>query len=62
VGGLRYATGSLRSTHDFIIDGFADSILNNTAPPVPAEEGRESVRVLGLIAKQLETRSATKAV
>ena len=27
VSGLRYVTGSLRSTHDFIIDGFADSII-----------------------------------
>ena len=29
VNGFRYATGSLRSTHDFIIDGFVDSIINS---------------------------------
>lgn len=52
--GGRYLTKSMRSTHDFIIEGFADSLINNTPPPVTAEEGRESVRVLGIIAQQLE--------
>jgi predicted dehydrogenase len=56
--GLRYATGSLRSTHDFIIDGFTDSILNGTASPVPAEEGRESARVLNMIVERLSTQNA----
>jgi predicted dehydrogenase len=56
VSGLRYATGSLRSTHDFIIDGFADSIINGTESPVPAEEGRESVRVLNMIVEKLATK------
>jgi predicted dehydrogenase len=51
--GSRYATASLRTTHDFIIDGFADSIINDTPSPVPAEEGRESVRILDMIAQQL---------
>ena len=58
--GGRYATKSLRSTHDFIIEGFADSILNQKEPPVTAAEGRESVRVLGLIAKQLDEISEPK--
>jgi hypothetical protein len=53
VSGLRYATGSLRTTHDFIIDGFVDSIINGTESPVPAEEGRESVRVLNMIVEKL---------
>jgi 2-alkyl-3-oxoalkanoate reductase len=51
--GFRYATGSLRSTHDFIIDGFADSIINGTESPVPAEEGRESVRIQNMIVERL---------
>lgn len=51
--GLRYATGSLRTTHDFIIDSFADSIINGAPSPVSAEEGRESVRVLNLIVDEL---------
>jgi len=60
--GARYATKSLRSTHDFIIDGFADSILNNTEPPVTAAEGRESVRVVGIIARQLDGKSGAAVV
>ena len=56
VNGLRYATGSLRTSHDFIIDGFADSIINGTQSPVPAEEGRESVRVLNMIVQKLSDR------
>jgi predicted dehydrogenase len=54
VSGLRYTTGSLRSTHDFIIDGFADSIINGTESPVPAEEGRESIRVMNMIVEKLK--------
>jgi hypothetical protein len=56
--GARYATRTLRSTHDFIIGGFAESLINNTAVPVPADEGRESVRVLGVITKQLDEAKA----
>jgi len=56
VSALRHATGYLRSTHDFIIDGFVESIINDTQSPVPAEEGRESVRVLGMIAQQLQAK------
>src|SRR5438552_6959476 len=56
VNGLRYATGSLRTTHDFIIDGFADSVINGTQSPVPAEEGREAVRVLNMIVEKLSRR------
>jgi hypothetical protein len=54
VSGLRYTTGCLRTTHDFLIDGFADSIINGTESPVPAEEGRESVRVLNMIVEKLK--------
>jgi predicted dehydrogenase len=53
--GWRYATGSLRTTHDFIIDEFTDSILNGIPSPVPAEDGRESVRVLGMIVESLNS-------
>jgi predicted dehydrogenase len=60
--GAGYATKSLRSTHDFIIGGFTDSILHNTPPPVTAAEGRESVRVLGIIARQLDGMPEKKPV
>ena len=55
--GIRYATGSLRTTHDFIIEGFADSIINGTESPVPAEDGRESVRVLNMIVAALHNQA-----
>jgi predicted dehydrogenase len=51
--GMRYATGSLRTTHDFIIGGFVDSIINGTPSPVPAEDGKESIRVLNMIVESL---------
>jgi predicted dehydrogenase len=53
VNGLRYATGSLHSTHDFIVEGFVDSITNRTESPVPAEDGRESVRIQNKIVEAL---------
>jgi predicted dehydrogenase len=53
---LRYATGTLRTTHDFIIDGFANAIIKSTESPVPAEDGRESVRVLNMIVEKLRAR------
>jgi predicted dehydrogenase len=55
VNGFRYVTGSLRTTHDFIIDGFADSIINGTKSPVPPEEGRESVRIQNMIVEELNS-------
>ena len=42
-----------KKTHDILIERFVDSILNDTPPPVTAEEGREAVRVMNLIAEQL---------
>jgi 2-alkyl-3-oxoalkanoate reductase len=54
VNGFRYATGSLRSTHDFIIGDFAESIINGSKSPVPAQEGRESVRIQNMIVEQLD--------
>jgi predicted dehydrogenase len=56
--GLRYTTGSLRTTHDFLIDGFTDSIIHGTESPVPAEHGRESTRVLNMIVEKLNATAA----
>jgi predicted dehydrogenase len=53
VNGFRYGTGSLRSTHDFIVDGFVNSIIKGADSPVPAEEGRESVRIQNMILEKL---------
>jgi predicted dehydrogenase len=38
--------GKHHSGHHTLIEKFAESILNDTAPPVPGEEGREVVRLL----------------
>jgi predicted dehydrogenase len=61
VNGFRYATGTLRSTHDFIVDGFAESIIKGTVSPVPAEDGRESVRVQNMIVEELKHSSRSSA-
>jgi predicted dehydrogenase len=50
---VRYATGRLRSTHELLIDRFVESIIANQPPPVSAEEGREAVRVVKMIADEL---------
>jgi predicted dehydrogenase len=51
--GFKLATGRTSSTHDHLIRAFAASLLDKTPPPVSAEEGREAVRVMGMIAGQL---------
>ncbi len=45
---LRIATGRLRRRpgHRRLVRAFYDSIRDGTPPPVPAEEGRETVRIL----------------
>ena len=57
VSGARYLTGSLRSTHDFIIDAFTESIIKGTESPVPAEDGRESIRVQNMIVECLQGKA-----
>ena len=58
--GIRYLTGRLRTTHDILLDRFADSILEDTPSPVSAEEGREAVRVLNLIVEGIEASDSHK--
>jgi predicted dehydrogenase len=52
--GVRLAAGKYENTHDMIVSRFVDSIRNNTASPVSAEEGREAVRVLNMIVEKLD--------
>lgn len=54
--GMRFATGRLRSTHDILLKRFVDSITNGTEPPVTMEEGREAVRVTGMIVDRLREK------
>jgi predicted dehydrogenase len=53
VNGLRYVTGQLRTTHAILLDRFIRSICQNGPVPVSANEGREAVRVLSIIADEL---------
>lgn len=43
-----------RNTHDYLIGGFVDALINGTAPPVSGAEGREAVRVMQEIAHSLD--------
>jgi predicted dehydrogenase len=52
--GVRLAAGKYENTHDMIVSRFVDSIRNNTASPVSADEGREAVRVLNMIVEKLD--------
>ena len=54
--GLRFATAKLTSTHDELIGGFVDSIVNGAQPPVTVQEGREAVRVTNMIVERLKER------
>ena len=54
--GTRYATGQIASSHELMCRGFVESIRTRTRSPVPAEEGRETVRVLKEIVDQLERK------
>jgi predicted dehydrogenase len=52
--GVRLATGRYDNTHDHIVERFVDSIMNDKPSPVPAEDGREAVRVMNMIVAKLE--------
>jgi predicted dehydrogenase len=52
--GAQVLLGRFKKTHDILIEQFIDSILHDTPSPVPAEEGREAVRVMNLIVEQLD--------
>jgi hypothetical protein len=56
--GARFATGRLRTSHDILIGKFVDSIANGAEPPVTAEEGKEAVRVMKMIADELAAKAS----
>ncbi len=51
--GLKRASGRMETTHGVLIREFCRSILEGTSPPVTAQEGRESIRVMDSIVQQL---------
>lgn len=55
---FKMVTGKARLGHDVIIERFVDSILNNHQPPVPPEEGRDTVRVMEMIVEKLREKYA----
>ncbi len=50
---FKVMTGRAKLGQDIIIEKFVDSILNNHQPPVTAEEGRETTRVMEMVVKKL---------
>ncbi len=56
---FKLVTRQEASTHEHLIRGFANSLLTGERVPVTAEEGREAVRVMGLIGDQLGGNAST---
>jgi predicted dehydrogenase len=56
--GVALLAGRYRNTHEILIGRFVDSILEGGPTPVTVEEGREAVRVMGLIVDQLDEQPA----
>jgi predicted dehydrogenase len=54
--GFDLATKRYLTTHDMLVQKFADSVVRGAPPPVPPEEGRESIRVLDMLVAELERR------
>jgi predicted dehydrogenase len=54
--GIRVITRNYMTTHDLLLSNFADSINSGSPSPVPASEGRESVRVLGVLTDKLKSQ------
>ena len=50
---VSYVTGQFENTHERLVREFVDSIRDGAPTPVPPEEGREAVRVMGLLVSQL---------
>ena len=53
----RSIAGRLGTTQELVLSRFLDSIRADTASPVPAEEGREVVRVTNMILERLDDSS-----
>ena len=53
---FKVVTRKAKLGHDVIIDRFVDSILHNHQPPVTAEEGRETTRVVEMIVAKLREK------
>ena len=52
--GASLLTGKHQSTHARLIREYVESLKRGLEAPVTAQEGRESIRVMSLIAEQLQ--------
>jgi predicted dehydrogenase len=55
--GARVLSRRYHDTHRVLVERFVDSINSGRPSPVPPEEGREAVRVMGLIVDQLDGKA-----
>jgi predicted dehydrogenase len=55
---LSYAMGTFENTHERLIRGFVECIQTGSPSPVTPEEGREAVRVMDMVVKQLPARAS----
>ena len=54
-------TGRRKIGTDVVIERFANSVLNNSRPPVTGEEGRETTRVVEMIVERLYQKYGDKS-
>ena len=56
--GFDYVTKRYMSTHDMLVQKFAEAVRDDQPPPVTPEEGRESIRVLDMLVAELAKDSS----
>ncbi len=54
--GTGYLTGRFRNTHDRLVQGFFQRGVEGLAPVASAEDGRNTVQVMGTISERLQSR------
>lgn len=57
---FKVMTGKVKLGTDVVIERFVDSVLKDTQPPVTAEEGKETVRVMEMVVKRYEEKYSNK--
>jgi len=57
-----FVLGSPKLGHDILIEKFVESILNNEPAPVTMEEGRETVRLMEMLADKLDKEKSKSMI
>ncbi|HRK61106.1 MAG TPA: Gfo/Idh/MocA family oxidoreductase [Candidatus Omnitrophota bacterium] len=60
--GAQVVAGQYKRTHDIFIGEFIESILYDRPSPVPADEGKEAVRIMNLIVQKINQAKITESV